>query len=355
MDPDDNGKNNIETNFLKIKNLVLDRKPVLKEILEQHGNKTLFEYAQDYFDVNTNEVLENRRQEFFNIFYKNVKKVFGEDIAQSSTKQIKKYCFASTADHHGPLCHPFWVNSNLVTAVLMAEKKDPILNNVIVLSCSNVSLNNSSFPRGLLFSSCHDGQIKTHRLSFLPSNAHSSLVYNFRAYNQADLKKIKEVLRLKLLNNEISEQHFNRVSIILEEIYARDEALNCATFSEQVSRTNYWLWPKFFGCNDSNLPGLLYIESESLVNDLLLECHLFTDTVINRIMFNDKYEQAFIKYFDGLTGAFDLTNKIGTYFFWGINEKSNQRFSLWKDGDWLVNENGDKIISYNPNSIADAL
>ena len=89
--------------FEALKESVLIKKPVLRDILEKHGNKSLVDYANDYFDVNIGPGLQDHQQEFFQTFHPQVSKLLGTKIADSAVEQLKKYYFVSTADHHGSL------------------------------------------------------------------------------------------------------------------------------------------------------------------------------------------------------------------------------------------------------------
>src|SRR6185503_4602190 len=96
---------------------------------------------------------------------------------------------ASTADHTGPLTHPFFVNSNLLTAASLKTHADPALENVIVLSCANISLNNSSLPRGILYHSAQK-DMPMRRCSFFPSSIRPQNVYTLKPFGPSDIKKI---------------------------------------------------------------------------------------------------------------------------------------------------------------------
>ena len=130
----------VEKRFLKLKGLVLDQKPVLKEILHKRGNKKLYQYSLDYIEVNVNPPIKQRQDEFLKTFYKEVSTRLGDDVAKNATKQLEKYYYVSTADHLGPISHPFFLNSNLIAIAPYFENKDPLLNNVIVLACARPRL-----------------------------------------------------------------------------------------------------------------------------------------------------------------------------------------------------------------------
>ncbi len=346
----------IEALFKELREAVLAKKPVLRQILEKHGEQSLFRYAQDYFDVNINGPIRERQDEFLATFSKSVSRLLGSEAAHSAVNQLRKYFFVSTADHHGPICDPFFLNSNLLTATTYYHNSDPALQNVIVLSCANVSLNNSTFPRGLVYTTNKNGKAERHRLSFLPSNAHSSTVYNFRPYNERDIEKLYDLLRVKVKDGAITQDIANQLNLILKEIYSCAPAMAATSYSDQVTITNDLLWKKFFAKSpDFKPPRLIYLEQESLVIDLLLEHHINHDTIINHFLFDDAYEPMIVDYFNGIMGAFSKDRDWGTYLFWGHSKDSNYRVPLWKEGKYLVSKDGTTKIELTAESLATAL
>lgn len=345
----------LSENFQRLRESVFKKRPVLEEIIRKQGHKTLHRYAEDYFDVNKGYGFIERRNQFMIIFRNHITRLLGEDIAKSAVNQLKKYYFVSTSDHHGPLTHPFFVNSNLLASLPYFDHTDHLLQNIIVLSCSNVSLNNSSFPRGLLFNSYAKGKMQMHRLSFLPSNAHSSTVYGFRPYTKEEVSKVRLALKEKVKNGDVHNAEAEKLNALIDEIYDRPEIFGCKSFSDQMVKTNYKLWQKFFKSSIGAPPNLIYVEQESLVIDLLITHHLHQDTVVNHILFDSHYDDLIKKYFEGIMGTFSLAEGWGTYLFWGVSNEKNYRVSLFKQDNKLVSKDGSFVLELTPESLKEAL
>lgn len=348
-------QSNLLKNFQELKEKVLVKRPILHEIIRKRGSKKLYDYAKGYIDINLNPPIQKRQDELLTTLHEEISKLLGKEVADSAVIQLEKHFFVSTSDHHGPLSHPFFLNSNLVTAATYSDHSDQSLKNVIVLSCGNVSLNNSTFPRGLLFNAYHKGKILVHRLSFLPSNSHSALVYNFRPYTFAEVEKVKTALRQKVSSGEIRAADADKIDDLLDEIYSKPEVLNAENYSDQVTKTNYYLWKKFFGKFGNTAPNLIYLEQENLVTRLLIKYHLFNHTVINHMLFDNDYEALIKEYFEGIMGTFSTKEGWGTYFFWAIDKHKNYRVSLWKEGNYLVSRDGKFRFELSPEAIKKAL
>ncbi len=341
--------------FRRLKEAVLSRRPILNEIIQKEGQKTLYDYAREYSDVNFNPRIEKRKAEFIETFRQEVAVRLGPGVAQSAARQLQDYYYVSTADHHGPLTSPFFVNSNLVAAAPFFEEHDPLLNNVIVLACANVSINNSSFPRGLLFHTYHHNTVEQHRLSFLPSTARLCPVYNFRPYGTDEIQKVKKHLHQKVQEGTVNDQHREHIHELLDEVYLHPEILACQSYSDQITKTNFGLWKKFFAKSHATSPNLIYLEQESLVARLIINHHLTDETTIHQILFTNDCDEHIKQFFNGVMGAFHLEEKWGTYLFWALPVGQKYRIQLWKQGNRLVSDDGSFAVELTPEAIREAL
>lgn len=338
-----------EDRFKQLTEAVLKKRPILRELIRKRGQRTLFDYTQEALTNSATTPLEHRRSEFIGTFQHEVSKRLGATVAAEAAEQLRHYYCVSTTDHHGPLVNQSFVSANLVTAV------PGLLKYAIVLSCANVSLNNISFPRGLIFTSVVNDQPTIQRLSFLPSNAHAAAVYNFRPYTSTDIEKIKKLLKEKVRQHLVTAPLAEQVLQIIEGIYAQPEVLDCPTYSDQVIKTNYSLWQRMLG-NPAVVPtNLIYLEQELMVSRLLIEHHLYADTTITHWLFDPEYEPLIMQYFDGIMGAFSSKEGWGTYLFWGISTEKNFRVRLWRHGQELVSSDGSLRIPLTPGGIAQAL
>lgn len=344
-----------EQHFQALKQAVLQKRPVLKNLVEQKGNQTLLEYAREFSSTLTNPPLQQRRDEFIVTFQEEVERQLGTDIAIQAAEQLRQYYFVSTADHHGPIVNESWCNSNLLIGAPYSEHHDA-LRYVIVLACANISLNNITFPRGLIFHAVTAQQeLKLQRLSFLPSNAHAAMVYNFRAYSIEDIKKMERLLGEKVKRREVSEQVAEKIQTLLQNVYAQPDVLACQNFSDQVTKTNYILWQHYFSESGQAPSNLLYIEQERIVSRLIIKHHLFTDTVITHMLFDEDYEPLLQEHFANIQGAFSSTREWGTYLFWGISEPKHHRVALWLKGRQLISDDGTFVVDLTPAAIQEAL
>ncbi len=352
---DSSQKKDLAERFARLKERVLVKRPVLKSILEKKGNKPLFDYASEYVDVNLNPPIMRRQNELLSTIHEATDERYGQVVADSVMRQLEKHYFVSTADHVGPVVNPFAVNANLLTATASMGHTDPDLQNVIILACANISLNNHTFPRGLLFHTYRNDTLEEHRLSFLPSNSHAASTYTFRPYLPDEVTKIRKVLREKTRDGNVPTDISTRLDAIIDEIYNVKEVFQCASFREQVAMTNMKLWEKFFEKSNAKLPRLVYLEQEDIVVRLLTKYHLNEDTVVNHILFDPKYEPFVSTYFQGIFGSFSEKDQTGTYLFWARPEGGKVNLQLWRKGNKLVSADGSYEVELTPDAIRTAM
>ena len=339
--------------YAEMKEAVLSKRPVLRQIIEKHGEKKLAEYVKDYTDVNMVPAIVWRQDEFLGTLGAYVAKRQGNEIADAVTRQLKKYYVVSTADHHGPTCHPFFLNANILFGLPISAHQDADLRYNVVLACANVSLNNSSFPRGLLFTSPSTGEVK--RLSFLPSNAHASAVYNFRAYTKEELDKMKKLLRQYVREGHVRKDHGEVLHQLIDDVYAKPDILAAETYSDQVCKTNTALWHRMFEKSAARASEMIYVEQESLVIELITKHHLTQDTTITHMLFDPEYDELFARFFEGIQGTFHRGEGWGTYLFWGVSPDKNFRVQLWKQGNALASRDGKFRVALTPEGLREAM
>jgi len=81
-------------------------------------------------------------------------------MADTVVKSLGKNYAVSTAEHHGPMGHPFFWQSTILRGLVNPDEA------IINLCTSHVSLGNSSYPRGLVFHG--DGENAPEKYLHLP-------------------------------------------------------------------------------------------------------------------------------------------------------------------------------------------
>lgn len=342
-----NGHTELEGQVARLFEAVFSQRPVLKTLIEKHGNETLHTYASNY----AKETIypEDRRNQIISIIECEVERLFGTHTANRVREQLAHEYLVNTADHVGPVTHSWFVS----TSALIGTSLSNASSSIITLACSNVSLNNISFPRGVLFHTAKGQHMAEQRLSFLPSDSHAASVYGFRPYTTDEIKKVKKLLREKVRAGDVTDIVAAKLTLLIDEVYGTDTALSQSSYADQISITNKVLWERMF--QDEHVPELLYIEQEKIVAVALTQHHMDSQSVISKILFDPKYTTCALEHFDAVPSCYSLTEHKGTFLFWGVSDQNNYRVSLWYHEGTLRSADGTVTIPLTPQAITTAI
>ncbi len=330
-------------------------RPLLHQFLDSYGDLPVTKYLQNVLLHHLPFPSAERQEQFIHSITKLIQVRMGDKVSNEVATQLKHYFFVSTADHHTALASSLAVNSNLMMASAYKYINDSVLKYVIVLSCAGISLSNDDFPRGLLFHTYSSDHFETQRLAFLPSNSHSSVVYGFRSYSEAEVLKVQKLLEEKTRERLITDQQKEIFTEFINNTYLRSEILNSKGYCEQITQVNYSLWESCSGVKTSHFyPHLLYLEQESVVVQLLLDHHLQKDTQVYNFLFNSLIRTKLTDSLYRVMDPFVRQGTHGTDLFWGISEK-HCRISLKIQDDKLVSEDGNFSVALTPESLQKAL
>jgi len=333
---------------------VLAYLPSLKNLLDTHGSMSLFEYAQKNYSIseNTSNLAQRRKQEFLDFLQWYVEKKFWDTYADTVIAALSKNYAVSTAEHHGPMWHPFFFQSALLRAITQSEL--PVIN----FATSHVSLGNSSYPRGLVFhagetmnneqwimnngGSGSDNQLNQQNalnvsnggylhLPFFSSKLRMCPVFALPAYTRRDIEE-NCIKRLKKYYREyiISEGMYEDILEFIQQHILDSWILAVKTYSEQITHLNHIWWATLF----PEMPASISLDAEDLVIELLKK-HLHEETSFSRLFTDMDIQSDIEEAFDGISCCFDRKNHSGTYLFWYLDAE-NKRHALWREDDELV-------------------
>lgn len=348
----------------EMKTLIWQRRPILGEIMKKHGDQTLYDYAKDFIDVNKAPRLDCRKEELITVVKELVTARLGAHIGNAVAMQLRNVPLVSTADHHGPITHPFFVNSNIISALPYFEQIEPSQLYLINFSFSSISVNNTSFPRGLMFHG-EDNGTGLIRLPILSDKFKMSVVYEAPSYSAKDIVKTSEQLFLKKKSGEVAPHRAERIQEVLDRFFSTPSVLASADFATQVTKINYNLWPfifhnqfgsaPVFSLPTKRIPDLIYVEIETIVTELLIRHHISNpESLLYRLCFESDYQKCVAQFFNNIHGGFSRENGWGTYLFWAVDQKLHRVRLMLKNGK-LCSESGEHMFAFTPESISDAL
>jgi hypothetical protein len=236
---------------------------------------------------------------------------------------------------------PVFCQRIFCTSTPHTEKKNREL--VLTLPCSGVSLDNSSFPRGLFF---HDNSLRVVRLHFKSLGERHDSVYATSPYTQDDVVRVLNEIQ----NTDISREQQRILTSLVKDIFDRHDQYERKTFDEQMVRVN-WLLPKY-------IPGYEHVEhisigQEILVRELLL-LHLESDTYLSHLLLDADAQTLYTDAFEGIVGAHTIGEHKGTHMFWGLDE-AGVRIQLTMGPDGWHTREGALFLARDKDSLVRAL
>ncbi|EKD76548.1 MAG: hypothetical protein ACD_43C00066G0001 [uncultured bacterium] len=305
--------------------ILLQTRPVLKQLLAQAGRASLVEYEAAYYRSGLRQPQPGRQAEFLQTFAVYARKYFDQPTVEQVVTQLRKYYVVSTADHHAPLFPSCAFQANALTAAAYRTLNDAQLNSIIILGCSSVSLNHRDFPRGFLYHSIVGDDIVTERIAIFPSKWQMCPVFQCPAYTMAQLNASVKQLQVKISQGTLKAVTGERLIQLLMEYYADPTLLAKQYYSEQVAQLNRKLWRTLWGPKQ---PDLLYIDEEGLVSQLILNHHLTQNTVIHALLFDETVRAHLLPQLVQAMAGYLHQQGVGTNLFWALSPTNHHRVPL---------------------------
>lgn len=298
-------------NFESLKQEVFARQKTLAEIYYDFGHKTVFDYVNSWQEAIAVPELAALAAQIKALLLE----TYPADLTEKILLQFSSNPIASTIDHHGILNHPFFINSNLI----FGQKQN--LKYLLCLTTSGISLNNSSWPAGLLLTGA-DGKLK--RLSFFPDKIKTHPVLGAKALAPRDLDKIFYQIQA---DAQLSGAEKEKLRDLLENLFSDGKIYSLPDFSRQASVLSMRLWDKIF----SNAPAVVYLPLEDLVSRVLINIVAKnSDHFLHSLLFTEDGWNLTEKYFRGAAGGFGNGQK-GSFLFWGL-DAFGRRTRIYRQG-----------------------
>ncbi len=339
----------------QIQEKIFEKRPVLREIMAEFGEMSLYDYAKRYYRSPEYPIEPKRKADFLEVFEEEVASVHGPTIAKSCAEQVGRTYHLASAEHHGPIGTTLQASGNLLAMLPTMESKNRIFPNNINTACSKISFNNESFGRGFKFHTYSNKGLSENQLLFFGHSVDNLTLYNHKGFNSEAIKAMRKSLYTNWNERFIWKREFRAINLIIDEVFAREDILSERFYTNQIAKINLLVWRKVADKLGGEHQDVVYVELERLANRLLLNCHLDRDTTVSRILFNQKYLDLVAKYFDGIACGFSEAKNYGTFHFWAISKAGKSRIQLWRRGNMLVSSDSKYKYELTPSAIRKGL
>jgi len=324
-----------------LRELILDQRPLLRDIVRQYGDQSLLQYTQSFFQERVVAPQPDRQQECISIIRDLAAERLGEGVAQEVAQQLFSSYAVSTADHHTSLFAPLAFQANALLTAAQAPR--------VVLSCACISLNHRDFPRGFQFHAVGPAGCVQQQLSIFPSKSQMYPVYGCTPFNLAHIVHLIEQLKTKLQYGDIPQVTAEQLQTIITQFYVTPDVISASDYASQITKINWAVWRSF-------MPGqLVYLEEETVVSRLLLRYHMTNTTPLHRLLFDASYQAIVLPQLSEAMARYLPQGSTGTTLFWGLSTNKHHRLALQLQGNALVSADGTISVTLTPSAIAAAL
>ncbi len=261
--------------------------------------------------------------------------VLGDAAAEALVRRLAGNPSILASNYHAIECFPemvqaihFFALGDLASEPSQAHGPGSV---VPVLSCSSVSLQSQTYPRGLMLSR-RDAEDAGHvRLPLFPSSLQDVMVSRAPALTETQLRAMR-ALWFRKGRPPLLDWERRAVDAIMDGHVLRPDVLNLPTFGEQAIRVNASLCAERY--SQARHVRVIYLEMEALVAELIGRDMEDEGSVMHRILFDPQVRNAVLDTLAGVRGcwrteainglALGRTGRAGTIFFWMADEKGRR-------------------------------
>ncbi len=312
--------------FDRIWNELSPLRPRLAEIMENHGERSLVDYIRGIWSYQPDPVHRERLPDIASVLGDQVRRHWGDEAGDRAEKQFPEAPVVSTGDHHGVLCFPLFVHSNLMFCLdaLLDDRPDTR----ILLATGNIPLMNFTFPRGITLTE-PDKKGRPTTIPMYPYKMERTWVYSAPAYDHSAVEKAADRVKKLEAQGQVTVEKSETILNTLRETIGTSEILDQPDYTAQASLVNNRIWQQLF--DQKPAPELRPLQLESVVSEWLIRIlEDDRDLPITRLMLDPKWRAKAVPLFDKVPGCWDLERKSGSFLFWGSGTRG-QPISLWED------------------------
>ncbi len=347
---------------------IKERRPVLSRLLANDGGKSLGEFTAGFKSTSSfNEKSIQGREDIIQVTVSYIESLLGKEVAEKLRARLSSNANLLTANHHCANISDLPVQGTITFA--LSEKADGVLP---VFAFGDIPLNNSRYPRGILFSN-------DTKLPVFPDKLKNSLVSAAPPFTADFVLKAIQRAEKMFAENLITREQYETSRCFLESIYLNPNVLSCSSYSDQAVIISNMVWKKLFS-GDSGLAGLelVHLEIEKIATELLIDDLDNSQSLAYQMFFNENLRDNLLSELNGKNGCWDLmklgnlvsgssSSKTdqsagsGTIFFWGIDDKGRRIPLTLSNSDTGfslrgISDSAERFhIAFTPDSIKDAL
>lgn len=259
---------------------------------------------------------------------------YGAEVARDAVAELRSDPMIPTSNHFGIDTFADSVQGTLLYA-LRPRPGGGRRRTVVVLGCGSVSLDNLTYPMGLLLYDPGDGDVAgvPRRLPVFTNRFRRWTVGSVRPFDEQMVRRAHDRLHKMRLAGQITPFSARAAGEILDADLAVRDTLALPTYGHQAARINASLWRRMLA--RTGLPTrLVQLELEAVCAALLAKDLYDPASLVHRLLFAPAVREALLAGLDGARACWrreklrrrlddptdDAQSRDGTIFFWGLTE-----------------------------------
>ncbi|MCP4116318.1 MAG: hypothetical protein GY737_13100 [Desulfobacteraceae bacterium] len=329
-------------------NLVRSRVPKIDHTLSNFGKEKVSDYLASVLAGPFPSPLQER-EDLVKAVHQQTARLMGRDTADRVAEYMKTSPVISTVNHMGVDFTAHTLQGNLLFAAgAMARRQNPCTT-LPVLSCGNIPLNNSTFPKGALVYKIPEKMAETLpvKVPLFPKRFNTRMVHGTPAFTREMVDTAQKRFNTLVREEKIASDLGSSGDKLCSQVYAAPSILAQDSYPDQACLLNRGIFRGLFKA-ECTPPELVFINMEEVVMALLKKDLGRPRTLAHDLFFTPKLLDRMITALSGFRGCWDKAllagrlaadyNRIdpweksrlkgcGTLLFWGMNEK-NRRVPL---------------------------
>lgn len=316
------------------------KSPSLDKAIKVFGNNSIKDFI---LNTKTNILTDcSKSEDLRKIVFDYVEPLLGSEIALQTIDALDIQRTVLTANHHGVDYFAQSAQGTMLFTIMLKEK-NANQRAIPVIACANISLNNLTYPRGILLYGLKKNNINKipYKIPLFPDKDKTKTVCNLNPIKKENIQiAIKNVSNL-FKSNMISSTMYKTVIEVLENDYLSELVLSQKSYSDQAVIINYNLWKKIFRENLSDI-NVVYLSLEDIALKLIEKDLYKVGSLLHIILFDTEVREKIISglyqskacwdkcIFDCEENYYLEKKYSGTHFFWGSRQKRKKIFFVLK-------------------------
>lgn len=269
------------------------------------------------------------REDLWRVIEERVGAAYGADTARRAVAELRADPLVPTSNHFGIDTFADSVQGTLLHALRPLPDGRP-RTTAVVLACSSVSLDNLTYPMGLMLYDAGDDPSwrGPRRVAIFPGQYRRWTVGAAPPFTAEMVSRARERVTGLLRERQIGLKVANAALALLEEDVAREDVLSLPNYGRQAAAVNAAWWSRVV---PRGFPELVQVDLEGVCADLAVRDLGTPDSLLSLLLFQQAVRDRLLTALDGQPACWrlaDLSRRLrvdggaqsreGTLFFWAM-------------------------------------